>query len=59
MRANSDFEIIGMAEDVDEAYELIETLKPDLLFLDIQHGNHDVAKYNQFLTNLLIYSLLK
>ena len=36
VRTNPDFEIIGMAEDIDEAFELIETLKPDLIFLDIK-----------------------
>lgn len=31
-----EIEIIGEAENADEAYELIISLKPDLLFLDIQ-----------------------
>lgn len=36
LKAHPDIEIIGEAGNSDEAIDLIETLKPDLLFLDIQ-----------------------
>lgn len=36
LKAHPDIEIIGEAGNSDEAVDLIETLKPDLLFLDIQ-----------------------
>ena len=32
----SDIEIIGLAHNVDSAYEIINSLKPDLVFLDIK-----------------------
>jgi len=33
---HSSIEVIGEAQNADEAFEMIETLNPDLLFLDIQ-----------------------
>lgn len=36
LAAYPDIEVIGEASHAEEAYELIETLDPDLLFLDIQ-----------------------
>jgi two-component system LytT family response regulator len=36
LKSHTDIEIIGEAGNADEAIELIEQLKPDLLFLDIQ-----------------------
>lgn len=36
LKAHPDIEIIGEAGNADEGIDLIETLKPDLLFLDIQ-----------------------
>lgn len=36
LKAHPDIEIIGEAGNSDEGIDLIETLKPDLLFLDIQ-----------------------
>jgi len=34
--ANVNFEIVGQAENIDEAYRLISECKPDLIFLDIK-----------------------
>lgn len=36
VKTHAGFEIIGTAEDIEEGYELINSLQPDLVFLDIK-----------------------
>jgi two-component system LytT family response regulator len=36
LKSHSELEIVGEAEDVNSASDLVQTLKPDLIFLDIQ-----------------------
>ena len=36
LKSHPEIEIVGEAEDVTSAHELVQTLKPDLIFLDIQ-----------------------
>lgn len=36
LKTNSNYQIIGSSENIDEAFKLINELKPDLLFLDIK-----------------------
>src|ERR1700741_5424183 len=36
LKLHSNFEIVGMAEDIHAGYSLINELKPDLIFLDIK-----------------------
>lgn len=35
-RLNADYKIVGEADNIDSAYQLIKRLKPDLIFLDIK-----------------------
>jgi len=41
---SSKFEVIGNAEDGDQAQELIESLKPNIIFLDVQMPGKSVFK---------------
>jgi two-component system, LytTR family, response regulator len=41
LQKNKDVEILGEAENADQAKEMIEELKPDLIFLDIQMPGKD------------------
>lgn len=41
IKISKEIEIIGEAENVDDAYKLIQTKKPDLLFLDINMPEKD------------------
>ena len=47
-----EIKIVGRANSVKEAYELIELVKPDLLFLDIEMPNHNgfnlLEKYDEY-----------
>lgn len=36
IKTNQDFEIVGDAENIDDGFELINLVKPDLIFLDIK-----------------------
>jgi two-component system LytT family response regulator len=36
IKSHSGFEIVGTAEDIEDGYELINSLQPDLIFLDIK-----------------------
>ena len=44
VKQERDFEVAGEAETVDEAWRLIETLRPDVVVLDVEmRGEHSIA----------------
>lgn len=54
IKSHAEIEIIGEAENVDEGYELINKMQPDLLFLDINMPEKDGFKLLEMLDNVPI-----